>query len=650
VNRLFLTPKGVLRLRFRIALSFALVGLVIAVIMSVSLSYVASGQVFSQIQRRALTAAQLAAAQQDGDLHAQLVRPEDDNSDAYRLLQSKNTQILASDPDITSVYTMRLDENNNIYFVVDVVRDDIALVAEAAKLGEFYIEGTPLLTQNFTSMTDAIVEEEIYTDNWGTTLSAYAPFYRSDGTLEGIIGVDISAESIQATRQSFHNLSSTITIIVVLLVSALGFALGSLTARPLEEMSESAEKMIAGDFTQGVRVGSQDEIGMLAGSFNQMNTQLRSLITDLEGRVAERTVALTSRSEELEKLAAQEERRAIQLQAIAQVSAIINTVQNIEELLPRITGVISDQFEYYHVGIFLLSEDRRFAILRAANSEGGQKMLARNHRLQVGGAGIVGFVTSTGIPRIALDVGDDAFFFNNPDLPDTRSEVAVPLRLGKQIIGALDVQSTRAAAFSQSDIDLLSVLADQVTVALENARVFEETRKSLAEAQNIYRQYLRTQWTEFIREEKRVGYTYGQAKTQALNVHQVAPEIDEARSTGETKIVQEEDARVAVPIKLRGEVIGVLRLKSEGNREWSEDELDIIRAVAERVAIASENARLVTETQRKAAKEETIGQITSKISSSVNMRNILQTTVEELGRALPGSEIVIQFRENNEQG
>jgi len=650
VNRLFLTPRGVLRLRFRIALSFALVGLVIAIVMSVSLSYIAGNQALSQIQRRALTTVQLAAVQQDGDLHAQLIGPEDESSETYNLFRNKNMQIMAADPDITSVYTMRLDENNNIYFVVDVVRDDVALETEAAKLGEFYTEGTPLLTQNFASLTEAIAEEQIYTDSWGTSLSAYAPFYRSDGTVEGIIGVDISAESIQAVRQSFHNLSSTITLIVVLLASALGFTLGSLTARPLEEMAESAEKMIAGDFSQEVEVGAQDEIGMLAGNFNQMNTQLRSLITDLEGRVAERTVALTSRSEELEKLAAQEERRAIQLQAIAQVSAIINTVQNIEELLPRITSVISDQFEYYHVGIFLLSDDKRFAVLRAANSEGGQKMLARNHRLQVGGAGIVGFVTSTGIPRIALDVGDDAFFFNNPDLPDTRSEVSVPLRLGKQVIGALDVQSTRAAAFSQSDIDLLSVLADQVTVALENARVFEETRKSLAEAQNIYRQYLRTQWTEFIREEKRVGYTYGQDKTRALETHQSAPEIDDARSTGEIKIIQEEDARVAVPIKLRGEVIGVLRLKSEGNREWSDDELDIIRAVAERVAIASENARLVTETQRKAAKEETIGQITSKISSSVNMRNILQTTVEELGRALPGSEIVIQFRENNEQG
>jgi GAF domain-containing protein len=211
------------------------------------------------------------------------------------------------------------------------------------------------------------------------------------------------------------------------------------------------------------------------------------------------------------------------------------------------------------------------------------------------------------------------------------------------------VQSEKAAAFSESDAELLSVLADQVSVAIENARTFEQTRKSLIEAQNIYRQYLRTQWTEFKKEDKGVGYKYNLSKLETLSSLQTAKEILDARQSGEMKITHDNASRIVMPIKLRGEVIGVLNLKAHTNRAWSDDEVDIIRAVAERVAIAAENARLVTETQRKAAKEETIGQITSKISSSVNMRNILQTTVEELGRALPGSEIVIQLREQDNQ-
>lgn len=643
MKRFFLTQQGAPRLRIRIAFSFLAIGSLVAAIVAFSLYSATRAQILSQIQQRALLAVNMAAIQQNGDLHSTLVN----EGLVYNAIRNRNQQILKTDPDITSIYTMRLDENGNIYFVVDVIRDDLTVLRGPASLGEFYTEATPLLVQSVSSMEQAIVEDGIYTDSWGDSISAYAPFYRSDGEIEGIIGVDISANAINAAQQQVLNVTLLTFLLIIPITILIGLILGTMTTRPLEEISQSAEKIITGDFSQEVNPGTQDEIGELAVSFNKMSEQMRTLIADLEGRVAERTIALTSRGQEMETLAAQEERRASQLQAIAQVSTIINTVQKTEELLPRITQVISDQFNYYHVGIFLLSEDGRYAVLNASNSEGGQKMLARNHRLQVGAAGIVGYVTGTGVPRIALDVGDDAYFFDNPDLPDTRSEMAVPLRLGKKIIGALDVQSEKAAAFSQSDVELLSVLADQVSVALENARAFEQTRKSLLEAQNIYRQYLKTQWREFVQDENRFGYKYSLTKTEVLQSPQDTPGVLEAQRSGEVKITHDDASRIAFPIKLRSEVIGVLGLKSQSDREWTEDEIDIIRAVAERVAIAAENARLVTETQRKAAKEEAIGQITSKISASINIRSILQTTVEELGRALPGSDVVIQLREQD---
>lgn len=649
MKNFFLTQYGTPRLRTRVVLSFMAIGLLITTAITVSLFYATRAQIISQIQQRALLAVKLAALQQNGDLHSTLINPEDENTAVYTSIRNRNQQILESDPGITSIYTMRLDENGNLYFVVDVVSDALALQRGPARLGEFYTDASALLAENASTITEAIVEDDVYSDSWGSSLSAYSPFYRSDGQLEGIVGVDISAQAITSAQEEIRNIGFLVILAIFPVLVVVGLVVGTTIARPIDGISQSAERIMAGDFSQEVEFNLRDEVGQLAITFNKMSGQLRNLIADLEGRVAERTIALTSRGEELEKLASQEERRASQLQAIAQVSTIINTVQGTEDLLPRIARIISDQFGYYHVGIFLLNEDGRQAILSATNSEGGQKMLARNHRLRVGGAGIVGFVTSTGVPRIALDVGDDAYFFDNPDLPDTRSEMAVPLRLGKKIIGALDVQSEKAAAFSESDAELLTVLADQVSVAIENARTFEQTRKSLVEAQNIYRQYLKSQWAEFSQEEKLVGYKYNLKKTELMDSPQTSPEVIEAKQSGEMKIVSDESSRIAVPIKLRGEVIGVLGLKSQNAREWTDDEIDIIRSVAERVAIAAENARLVTETQRKAAKEEAIGQITSKISSSVNMRNILQTTAEELGRALPGSEIVIQLREKDEQ-
>lgn len=647
MNRFFLTQQGALRFRVKIALAFAVLGTLIAAIIGIGLYYSARNQIIKQIQQRAITTVNLAALQQNGDLHSTLGEPAEEGNSIYESIRNRNLAILKTDPDITSIYTMRRDNNGNIYFVVDVVSEQLSTLRGPAHLGEFYTDASSLLINNFSTANSAFVEDDVYTDSWGTVLSAYAPIYRTNGQFEAIIGIDISAKSIETAQESIASTIWYLLFVLVPLSSISGWVLGSTIAAPIEKISESAERISQGDFslTTNIETATQDEIGMLAINFNNMTGQLQNLITNLEGRVAERTSELTNQTQELENLVKQEERRAGQLQTIAQVSSIINTVQNTEELLPRITNIISDQFGYYHVGIFLLSKDGRYAVLSATNSEGGQKMLARNHRLRVGAAGIVGFVTGTGVPRMALDVGDDAVFFDNPDLPDTRSEVAVPLKLGKQIVGALDVQSNKAAAFTQTDVELLSVLADQVSIAIENARTFEETKKSLAEAQNIYRQYLKTQWTEFIKEEKKAGYRYLLTKTQPIISPVDSPEIQKAKTSGEIQLIADANSpKMIVPIKLRGEVVGIINLESQNQREWTDDEIDIARAVAERVAIAAENARLLSETQRKAAKEETIGQITSKISSSVNMRNILQTTVEELGRAIPGSEIVIQLR------
>lgn len=185
------------------------------------------------------------------------------------------------------------------------------------------------------------------------------------------------------------------------------------------------------------------------------NKALSELTEQLEIRVEERTVELEQSAEQLQK-------RAAQFETIAQLARTINSIQDPETLLNRITQLVSASFGFYHVGLFLLDESREYAALSAANSEGGRRMLDRQHKLKVGSQGIVGNVTSTGKPRIALDTGSDAVFFDNPDLPETHSEMALPLRVGALIVGALDVQSMEQNAFSKDDVEVLSILADVV--------------------------------------------------------------------------------------------------------------------------------------------------------------------------------------------
>jgi GAF domain-containing protein len=356
------------------------------------------------------------------------------------------------------------------------------------------------------------------------------------------------------------------------------------------------------------------------------NQDLDNLRQALELRVRERSAEL--------------EKRAAQLQTVSTVARTIAAVQDLELLLPEIARLVSDQFGFYHVGIFLLDDANEFAVLRAANSEGGARMLDRHHKLKLDMNSIVGFATSRGVPRVALDVGADAVYLNNPDLPDTRSEMALPLRVGGRVIGALDVQSTQTNAFSQEDIGVLATLADQVAIAIENARLFGEARKALAESQATFEKYVKQEWSSFARQSRQTGFVFdgkqvlpldGDGKRQARTLPQTGSLSWEKTSS-----------TISVPIRLRGQTIGVLDVRPKsGQREWTQNEIALLEAAAERAALALENARLVESAQRRAARERSISNIAAKIGAVSDIDLILQTTVEELGRRIGGTTEVI---------
>jgi GAF domain-containing protein len=372
----------------------------------------------------------------------------------------------------------------------------------------------------------------------------------------------------------------------------------------------------------------------------ETNRELRELQYSLEERITSRTNELQARSQELayqsqelEKANTNNARRVAQFQAIAEISRAIMNINSLDQLLPEIAKVVSQKMGYYHVGIFLTDDANQYAVLRATNSEGGQRMLNRGHRLRVGQAGIVGNVVGTGLPRVALDTGDDAVHLHNPDLPDTRSEMALPLRTGNQIIGALDVQSIEPNAFSRDDVEVLSTLADQVSIAFQNARLFETTQKSLSEVESLYRQYLRKEWAQTTR-KKVAGYRYnplGMTPVEGVD----ESKIEQVTSAG--KIYEEkgnEASTLVVPISIRGEVIGVLNVQADGGRAWNQDEIDIAQAVAERVAISAENARLFEQTTERAERERKVSEITSKIRSTNDPSEMIQIALNEIRQVL----------------
>lgn len=367
------------------------------------------------------------------------------------------------------------------------------------------------------------------------------------------------------------------------------------------------------------------------------NRELQELNQSLEGRVASRTAELELANEHNVK-------RAKQFEAIAQVARATTVNESLDTLLPRLSSLVSEQFGFYHTGIFLLDENREFAVLRAANSDGGREMLARGHKLKIGQTGMVGFVSATGTPRIALDVGDDAVYFDNPYLPNTHSEMALPLHIADEIVGVLDVQSTEANAFQDEDIEVLSTLADQVAVAIQNAHTYEAMQGLVEEARQVSGEYLRDAWRVLQAEDSSIGYRVAGEDVNPLTRPLTSVHVKRAVREMQTITESGKNATLAIPIRLRDEVIGVMDIRTQSEHEWDKDEVDIAEAVADRLSLALEASLLLKSTQRRAEIERITADISGKIGATTQFDSILRTAAEELSRVLGGSEVLVQIQ------
>lgn len=437
---------------------------------------------------------------------------------------------------------------------------------------------------------------------------------------------DESLAALNVTR-----LLTLITVLATLLLSVvMALIITRTIANPIIDLAGKTSEIAAGNLALEIPVTRKDEIGTLASAFNRMTGRLHQMVQDLEDRVAERTHDL--------------ERRTDQVKVAAAVARDITMQTELDTLLGEAVNLIRDRFGFYHAGIFLLDERGENAVLQAATGEAGRQMLDQRHKLKVGAVGIVGRVTGTGKPHIALDVGADAVHFKNPWLPDTRSEMAVSLKIGNRMIGALDVQSTQEAAFEDEDVTILQILADQLAVAIENARLIQQMNQTLRELQQAYGNYTQQAWSEFMRSFKQTrGYRFQQVDIQTANEQR--PEASAAMDQAKTiEITLNANAAannnhelglsaLAVPIKVREQVIGVLNMRLE-TESIPQETLLIVEEIAARLALVLENTRLLQEAQRMVQREQQINLISTQMRSSIDTETILRNTVRELGKAL----------------
>ena len=397
----------------------------------------------------------------------------------------------------------------------------------------------------------------------------------------------------------FSNLqvqSILFSMLALLLGAILSYYASRAVSNPIRELIETFDKIEQGDLSQRAPITATDELGIVTMHFNRMVSRLDELQNTLEQQVVERTK---------------------QLSATNEVGRVASSSLDPDELLAKVILLVPERFGYYYAAIYLLDPSEKWAELKEATGEAGKLLRQNRHRLEVAGRSMVGTAIREKTARIAQIASEEKQRYENPILPYTRSEIALPLIVGDRVLGALNVQSTKESDFGPQVIETMQNMAGQVAIALENARLFQEAQHNIREMRTIQQQYLLEGWS---------GFT---AQKEDELEYQVGDEPDE------------KSKKIEVSISLRDQVLGQIRFES--TEDWTPEQESLANAVATQAAIALENARLISESRQIAVYERMLAEINSKIWSSATIDGVLQTAVKELGRRLSASQATIEL-------
>jgi GAF domain-containing protein len=434
-----------------------------------------------------------------------------------------------------------------------------------------------------------------------------------------------------------------ILILVITVLYELGF--GYLMSATIIRMPKFAVLVSSGQFSAWVvatlsflycGIALVISINVFARGLSNALQSQKQLTSQLEAEGKMLEMRVQQRTEELDL-------RGSRLETARRIGNDISRETDVDNLLNKAVNMIKDEFAFYHAGLFVIDERAEFAVLRAATGEAGKSLLQRGHRLKIGEVGIVGYVTSRGEARITPDVTEDLNYFKNPSLPETRSEMAIPLRTGDKTIGALDVQSSRRNAFTPADVEVLQIIADQLANALEKASLLRSLKVSVKELEDSGRQRTQQSWQSFLRNARKAyGYQYQQEEISLH--HGLSAESEKALRQANLVATQLEPGitGIAVPINLRGQPIGVVNLRFATAR-LSNEMISLVRDATDRLAVSLENARLLEELQVRAQRERLVGEISSKVRTATDVESILRIAANELGQSLGVAEVVVQL-------
>lgn len=412
---------------------------------------------------------------------------------------------------------------------------------------------------------------------------------------------------------------------LTLLTLLLALLFNQFLTPPLRRLAQAMQTVSRVNFDGPVpAVGRADEIGDLARAFADMRREIAELVHGLTLSVSERERDIS---------------------ATQDISHFAAAQRDLQHLIDRVVNLIVDRFpNIYHAQIFLLDDEGRYAVLRASTGEAGAALLARGHRLEVGSRSVIGQVTSLGQTVVARDTGASDIHRRNEFLPNTRAELAVPLRVGDRVIGALDVQSLQRDTFSADQTRVLQIMADQIAVAIENARLYQEAQRSASDEARRQRALTRYAWRQYLYDERavRLESAVGRASSpDALDdLRRAAVERGEAVVGQPTP---RQTVAFAVPIRLRGETLGAVAWEV-AQAGFDRNKVLLAQELTDRLAVSLENARLFTQSQRAAERERLVNEISTRLTGQTDIDHILRTAVREVGQALRAPQVTVSLR------
>jgi len=546
-----------------------------------------------------------------------------DNAFDHARMYFFNVEAAPAQGQTLAVSTMAAD--GNTFFMLD--RNGVYLTHSIPeKVGRSAAEDfSPALLRQILENTSVTLRD----DEGGRLIGTYS------ATPTGPVAVSVGNIEIKSAEMALLTRNIMLQLSGALILVSLGASFGAGLAvfailRPVTKLTNYVTEASRDNFNATFDdSGLRGELAVLSASIKNLVANAQTSIASLESQIADRT--------------RETEHRNNLLKAVTDVGRAMTSFRNLSELLQQTTYLINEHFGYYHTGVFLLDEHKEYAVLSATNSEGGRRMLEKKHQLKVGETGIVGYVAQNAKARIALDVGADAVYFDNPDLPGTRSEMALPLVVGGRVLGALDVQSTESQAFSEEDIATLQILAEQLAVAIQNANLFAETEKALESARMVYGEMSRVAWGKILRDQPRVSFIATSPITEQIHSQDMEPNLAKAVETGDV-VLGGDNLTICVPIKIRGQSIGAIRLKkSEIAEAWTQDETNLAIALSDQLSGALESARLYQESQRRAARESLVSDISTRINAVSHTDAIMRETALELGQAIGQASVTFQL-------